>query len=100
MPLLESSASLDLERETVHERYFAHWDVAFGGDRAIAHGLGMGEENWNNVHKDARFEIVPNMTFAIRVNFVAIESQGIHFEDALVVTETGSRFSTRLLFLW
>lgn len=77
--------------EVKKSEYFAHWDVAFGGHRAIAHGLGMGEENWNNIHKDARFEIVPNMTFAIRVNFVAIESQGIHFEDALVVTETGSR---------
>lgn len=77
--------------EVKKSEYFEHWDVAFGGGRAIVHGLGMGEENWNNIHKGAKFEIVPNMAFAIRVNFVAIESQGIHFEDALVVTESGSR---------
>lgn len=76
-------------------RYFENWGVKFGLGRAIAHGLGMGEENWNNIHKNAKFEILPNMSFAVRVNFVDIEGQGIHFEDALLVTENGSRLLNR-----
>ena len=78
--------------EVKKSSYFENWDVSFGTGRTVAHGLGMGEENWNNISKDSTTEILPNMTFAIRVNMVNIDGQGVHFEDAAVVRETGAVF--------
>jgi len=75
--------------------YFDSWDVKFGYGRAVAHGIGMGEENWNNIDSGSNRVVKANMTFALRVNLAPIESQGIHFEDVVVTSETGTRFLNR-----
>jgi Xaa-Pro aminopeptidase len=94
-PGLNSSEVFErVYKEAEKSEYFENWREGIGNQRTIVHGLGMGEEEWNNINKNSDFMIKPNMTFSVRVNLYNIDSEAVYFEDPIFITSKGSELLT------